>query len=180
MLARTQETIRLDGSLAGIITGRTSYARLGLSVELSQSLVQPGHRNPVPLQIVNHTPYAIVMYPGAAICQLTVTQLSSAAEVPYDKDERAKYADTTEMLSRIYRDDNVPSEVPGLRRAIDMDQLLNVTIIVFALVSLCTVGAVVVLDAPAADTARLALAPASLGLLLLTIVIRVVMLFRRR
>lgn len=108
ILGRTEEHIELSASLSGLLTGRTSYSRVGLAVEVSQNLLQPGHSNPVPLQIVNHSAYPIMLYPGTPICQLSLFRLTSSAEVPYRDDRRAKYRNTTEMRSKVYRDDTVP------------------------------------------------------------------------
>jgi deoxycytidine triphosphate deaminase len=113
VLARTEEYIELGPSLAGILTGRSGYARLGLAVEVSQNLLQPGHSNSVPLQIVNHTPYTYTLYPGTPICQLVVSRLGSEALIPYNSDPQAKYKHTTEFLSQAYRDDTIPIEQGG-------------------------------------------------------------------
>jgi deoxycytidine triphosphate deaminase len=107
VLAKTVEHVRLASTLAGLLTGRTGYARLGLGVEISQNLVQPGHSNRIPLQVVNHTPYDVCLYPGTPICQLVLFRLDVRADTPYDKDPRAKYRDESEFLSRAYRDDAI-------------------------------------------------------------------------
>jgi deoxycytidine triphosphate deaminase len=77
ILSVTKEHIQLPKGIVGIFAGRTSYANVGLSVELSQIILQPGHDSPVRLQIKNNLPYAIKIYPGMTLisgCLLSACQ----------------------------------------------------------------------------------------------------------
>lgn len=75
VLGVTKERIRLAQNLCGRLEGRSRYARLGLLVHLSSSLVQPGVDNVQVLEIMNLSPYKIALTPGLRICQLVLEEL---------------------------------------------------------------------------------------------------------
>ncbi|MFH1257547.1 MAG: dCTP deaminase, partial [Candidatus Micrarchaeota archaeon] len=52
ILGVTREKIKLSGKYAGKIEGRSRFARLGLMVHISSSLIQPGSNNVQVLEIV--------------------------------------------------------------------------------------------------------------------------------
>src|ERR1035437_2238025 len=53
ILARTYEEFAIPNGFAGRIDGRSSFGRLGLLVHCTASLVNPGWRGRVPLELVN-------------------------------------------------------------------------------------------------------------------------------
>lgn len=91
VLATTLEIVILPANMGGLITGRSSVARLGLLVQVSQDFIQPGHSQLVPLQLVNVTDRLIKIKPFLPICQLALFYASSQAEVPYGSKHDAKY-----------------------------------------------------------------------------------------
>jgi dCTP deaminase len=73
MLARTQERIGLGDRLAGIVDGTSDWARLGVSVVLSQQ-VSPGYGmpdgTPLTLEIVSRLGHDVLLRPGTRIANL--------------------------------------------------------------------------------------------------------------
>ena len=75
VLGITKEKITLSPGYVGWLQGRSTIARLGLSVHVSSSLVQPGSDNVQGLEIVNNSPSPIVLVPGVRICQVVFEQV---------------------------------------------------------------------------------------------------------
>jgi dCTP deaminase len=90
-LATTLEVVMLPPNIAGLITGRSSIARLGLLVQCSQDFIQPGHAQLIPLQLINTTTRPIKIKPHLSICQLVLLYTTSNASIPYSQRENAKY-----------------------------------------------------------------------------------------
>jgi deoxycytidine triphosphate deaminase len=105
VLGSTNEKLTLPDHIAGLIAGRSSYSRLGISVELSQNLLQPGHNDVVPLQIKNNLPFDIKIYPGCKIAQVALFRLSGSSSLPYGRDKRSKYLGVNLDIRSKYYDD---------------------------------------------------------------------------
>jgi deoxycytidine triphosphate deaminase len=143
ILAKTRERLRLSEAVAGFLTGRSSYGRFGISVEFSANLVCPGHNDYIPLQICNHTPYPIMIYPETPICQVVFFHFGSQAETPYNLDRRSKYVGSSSaLLPRWYEDANLKarSRRPP-RKTLNRGLALNVALLasMFATASLAMV-----------------------------------------
>ena len=80
VLGTTLENIRLSGNISGKLEGRSRFARMGLMVHVSSSLVQPGVNNVQVLEILNVSPFDLVLKPGTKICQIVFDGVSSKAE----------------------------------------------------------------------------------------------------
>lgn len=76
VLGITLEKIVMPQYLCGWIQGRSRFARMGLLVHVSSSLIQPGVNNKQVLEIVNLSPNKIVLVPGLKICQVVFQQLT--------------------------------------------------------------------------------------------------------
>ena len=84
-LGRTLERITLPPDMCAKLEGRSRYARFGLAIHVSSSLVQAGSDNHQLLEIVNLSPAEITLRAGMRVCQLMFMTLSSPAERPYSK-----------------------------------------------------------------------------------------------
>ncbi len=80
VLGCTRERVTLSKQYAGHITGRSRYARMGLMVHVSSSLIQPGVDNVQVLEIVNLSPATLRLHPGTKICQVFFHKLRTPAE----------------------------------------------------------------------------------------------------
>ncbi len=80
ILGITKEQIRLPEDICGILTGRTRFARLGLGIHVTASLVQPGVNNRQVLEIKNLGSSELVIKPGLKICQLILERTEGKAK----------------------------------------------------------------------------------------------------
>lgn len=80
VLGYTLETVELPNYLAARIEGRSSMARLGVSIHQTAPTVQANFRGQLRLEISNLGPYSVLLEPGTRFCQLIVEQLSSPAQ----------------------------------------------------------------------------------------------------
>ena len=91
VLAVTKERISISPKLLGRLEGRSSLGRLGIVVHSTASVFDPGWDGQAVLELGNLGRLPVALYPGMRICAMTFEQLSSEAEVPYGKKEKAKY-----------------------------------------------------------------------------------------
>ena len=105
ILTTTLETVFISNNFAGIITGRSSIARLGIMVHCCQEFVNPGQGAPIALQITNLGEYPVELDMHVPICQLILFRLASPASNLYSQIGSSKYKDENEPLSsRIYEE----------------------------------------------------------------------------
>jgi len=85
VLGHTYENITVGNQLGFFIEGRSTLARLGLTVVKTAMLVQPGHCNrTVTLELANHGPNPLLLYPKMKIAKAALFQLNSATSRAYD------------------------------------------------------------------------------------------------
>ncbi|MBF0342657.1 MAG: dCTP deaminase [Nitrospirae bacterium] len=98
VLATTIESLEIPDNLVGHIDGRSSLGRLGLIIHGTASKFDPGWCGKATLELSNIGRMPIALYPTMRICAFTFELLSSAAEMPYNKNPRSKYVkqDTVE------------------------------------------------------------------------------------
>jgi len=85
VLGITREKITLPPNIMGILEGRTRYARMGLAVHVTSSIVQPGSSNRQVLEIVNMAPFPIVLHAGMRISQIVFEKLETPTSKPYSR-----------------------------------------------------------------------------------------------
>ena len=90
-LATTMEIIKLPDNLIARLEGRSSLGRLGIVVHSTASVFDPGWDGRVVMELGNMGKMPVALYPEMRVCALTFEELSSSAEVPYDKKKGAKY-----------------------------------------------------------------------------------------
>jgi dCTP deaminase len=84
ILAKTYEAITVPKNLIAHVEGRSTYARMGLSMHQTAPWIQPGWKNtPIILEIMNNGPLEIVLTPlKDRPCQITFFELKT--DVPPD------------------------------------------------------------------------------------------------
>ena len=82
MLLATLERIELSPDVLGILHLKSSYAREGLYASLA--LVDPGFRGQLTVSLLNSGENLLSIERGESFLQLTVLQLSTRSERPYD------------------------------------------------------------------------------------------------
>lgn len=86
VLGHTFEKVSVSTKLGFLIEGRSTLARLGVSVVQSAMIVDSGHTGrPITLEIFNCGPSPITLYAGMSISKAVVFRLSSTANRSYDK-----------------------------------------------------------------------------------------------
>lgn len=80
LLAETLESFTLPGNIAARVEGRSTYARLGLTVHQTAPSVKPGWSGQLTLEIVNNGPFTYRLYPEMRLCQLILEPLSRSVQ----------------------------------------------------------------------------------------------------
>jgi dCTP deaminase len=83
VIARTLETIKLPRHLAARVEGKSSLARLGLSVHVTAPSVHAGFEGPLYLEMNNIGPFPIVLRKGMKIAQLILEHVGLPASESY-------------------------------------------------------------------------------------------------
>lgn len=83
MLGITKERIRIPDYLVGRVEGKSSLGRLGLLIHATAGYVDPGWDGCLTLELHNISGYPIQIVPGMPIAQLSVMQMTAAADRPY-------------------------------------------------------------------------------------------------
>lgn len=79
VLGITKERIKLPDNICGRLTGRTKFARLGVSVHITADFVQPGVDNKQVLEIKNVSPIPLKLEVGTRIVQLILERTEGRA-----------------------------------------------------------------------------------------------------
>ena len=78
VLALTHEKVSIPNHLIALVEGRSTYARVGLSMHQTAPWIQPGWTGHITLEIRNSGPLKIALTPTLDMpCQLTFLQLTS-------------------------------------------------------------------------------------------------------
>lgn len=81
VLAATLEYVRLPTDVAGFVTSRSRWGRLGLVIATATA-IHPGFAGTITLELVNHGNVPLVLYPGLCVAQLILN--ITAGAVAYD------------------------------------------------------------------------------------------------
>lgn len=88
ILARTLERFSLSRAIAGMVSGRTGLARLGLSVIQTAPLIHAGHGFPKPrkiiLELYNAGKFDVVLTNKMIIGEISFHELKTPSDKPYD------------------------------------------------------------------------------------------------
>jgi deoxycytidine triphosphate deaminase len=108
VMTRVHEQFEMPDNHAGRITGRSSYARLGLSVTCTGDFINPGWSGFMPLPLFNAGPYSIRLVPYLPICQLMLIPLKNRPSRVYGDDSlNSKYLNDDGGPSLWWLDDEV-------------------------------------------------------------------------
>jgi deoxycytidine triphosphate deaminase len=147
VLASSNEELTIPSDMAGLVTGRSSYSRLGISVEFSQNILQPGHQDVVALQIKNNLPFDVVIYPDSRIAQVALFRLTGPSSAPYSQNRQPKYLGSNrDIRSRIFADEffvkkRETAQRGGLADALDIAQIsVAVISLLFAIITGFTIN----------------------------------------
>jgi dCTP deaminase len=106
LLAETMERIELSDSVCATIEGKSSLARLGITVHQTGGWIDCGFRGTITLEMTNENMRPVALYAGMPIAQL-VFYRTEHAEVPYSKKVDAKYFDQSGATGSRYYENKV-------------------------------------------------------------------------
>jgi dCTP deaminase len=101
ILASTVERVALPDHIASRVEGKSSLGRIGLIVHSTAGFIDPGFIGQVTLEIVNLSPWTIVLHRGMRIAQMGFEVMSSPASVGYAK--KGHYSDQDGPTESRYR-----------------------------------------------------------------------------
>jgi dCTP deaminase len=91
-LASTMESLELPDDLLGRLEGRSSIARLGITVHSTAAVFEPGWIGTATMELSNLGRMAVALYPGMRICAFSFETVSSPVLTPYRSKKNNKYA----------------------------------------------------------------------------------------
>jgi dCTP deaminase len=136
VIAISKEWVGLPKNMFGFITGRSSFSRMGIEVQLTQNLHQPGHNAQILLQIKNNSPFTIRLYPGMRIAQLMIGLLDKDCKISYDENPNSKYVAGKTGISANWFQDFELKEKEFITKSTYTKALLDAILIVFALITI--------------------------------------------
>lgn len=83
ILACTKEIVRCPLNLSARVEGKSSLGRLFMSVHITAGVIDAGFRGQITLEIVNHGPWTIILWPGMKIAQVSYFSMTKECEIPY-------------------------------------------------------------------------------------------------
>lgn len=85
LLGHTYEAITVGQNIGFLIEGRSTLARVGLTVVQTAMIVDPGHRGrTITLELANHGPNPILLYPKMKIARAALFELKTPVHEQYD------------------------------------------------------------------------------------------------
>ena len=96
------EKISIPENTMGIIFPRSSITRLGIQVV--STYMNPGYTGHMPLTIINHTEYQVILKPGIRIVQLSLFFLNDRPDKLYKDINDKKYFEEKIAPSRLHTD----------------------------------------------------------------------------
>lgn len=104
LLGATYEKVTVGDSLGFFIEGRSTLARIGLTIVQTAMLVYPGHRNrAVTLELANHGANDILLYPKMKIARVALLELKNASTIVYD--DSGKYRKQQDVGKPIFQNE---------------------------------------------------------------------------
>ena len=87
VLAVTIERVEIPPDLVGRLDGKSSLGRLGLIVHSTAGFVDPGFKGRLTLELTNVANLPITLYYAMPVSQISFSQLTTPADVPYGSEE---------------------------------------------------------------------------------------------
>jgi dCTP deaminase len=81
------EWVKIPNNLQGIVTARSSWAREGLNIATA-TIVNPGYRGIITLELANFGEIPITLYPGLRLAQIALYELTTPIE---DDQKRSQF-----------------------------------------------------------------------------------------
>lgn len=103
ILGATDEYVEIPTYLCGQVDGRSSIARLGVSIHQTGGYIDAGFRGNITLEIYNCSDKPFELFWRSGICQMIIHALSSECIRPYGSHEiGSKYQDSEGVVRSKY------------------------------------------------------------------------------
>ncbi len=80
----------------GFIEGTSTHGRRATFVHITASMLHPGYKGKPTLEILNMSPFCIMLYPGETIAQIRFETLTTTCDRPYGHpDLKSRYQGDT-------------------------------------------------------------------------------------
>ncbi len=104
LLGHTLQKVTVGPTLGFLIEGRSTLARLGLTIVQTAMIVYPGHRDrAVTLELANHGPNIIRLYAEMKIARVALFRFPTPSSLTYDED--GKYRDQSQVGPPIFENE---------------------------------------------------------------------------
>jgi dCTP deaminase len=104
VLGHTFQSVTVGQNLGFLIEGRSTLARVGLTIVQTAMLVNPGHiGRPITLELANHGPNTILLYAKMKIAHAAVIELRTPSSERYD--DAGKYRDQKSVGGPIFKNE---------------------------------------------------------------------------
>lgn len=104
VLGHTYQRVTVGASLGFFIEGRSTLARVGLTIVQTAMLVYPGHADRcVTLELANHGPNPILLYPKMKIARVALFELKTSSTERYD--DTGKYREQGVVGKPIFKNE---------------------------------------------------------------------------
>jgi dCTP deaminase len=104
VLGHTYQKVTVGPKIGFLIEGRSTLARVGLTIVQTAMMVNPGHKQrAVTLEFANHGPNAILLYPKMRIARAAIFELKTPSSIDYD--QNGKFKDQITVGKAIFRDE---------------------------------------------------------------------------
>ncbi len=104
ILAATYEKVTVGAEIGFFIEGRSTLARVGLTVVQTAMMVYPGHtQRAVTLELANHGPNPILLYPKMKIARVALFELKTPSSLSYD--DNGKYRNQVSVGRPVFEDE---------------------------------------------------------------------------
>ncbi len=105
-LASTMESLELPDDLLGRLEGRSSIARLGITVHSTAAVFEPGWIGTATMELSNLGRMAVALYPGMRICAFSFEEVTSPVMTPYRAKRNNKYAGQVTPRASLLAEEN--------------------------------------------------------------------------
>lgn len=103
ILGRTLERVTLPDFFAARVEGKSSLARLGITIHQTGGWIDSGFDGTITLEISNVNKRPVKLYAGMPICQMAIF-LTNKPDLPYNKRSSSKYnGQITPTLSKYWK-----------------------------------------------------------------------------
>jgi dCTP deaminase len=65
------------------VEGKSTLGRIFLAVHITAGFIDPGFNGKITLEVVNHGPWNLVLWPGMKIAQISFSKMSKECSKPY-------------------------------------------------------------------------------------------------